>query len=121
LCLDGPEQAVIDDVTVDRVGLVVVDYALRERPVPPEMRPGSGPGGLDDTELGDTHSFSGQCDDGARAELTVELSWDGIGPAHAETVDVHWTAGLRSGVLRTPVTVTVCPTGDDTEVCTGGL
>jgi hypothetical protein len=121
LCLDGPERAVIDGVTVDRAGLVVTDFAVRERPVPAMVGPGTGPGGLADTEGGDPRGFSGQCDDGAKTELTVELSWDGIGHAHTETVDVHWTAGLRSGVLRAPVTVAVCPMGDTSELCTGGM
>jgi hypothetical protein len=121
LCLDGPERAVIDDVTVDGVGLVVTDFAVRERSMTSTVGPGAGPGESADTDGGDGRGFSGQCDDGAKTELTVELSLAGDGPAHAETVDLHWTAGLRSGVLRTPVTVTLCPTGDTSELCSGGL
>jgi hypothetical protein len=119
LCLDGPERAVIDGVTVDRAGLVVTDFAVRERPAPSAAGPGAGSEGLADTGIGDGREFSGQCDDGAKAELTVELSWDGIGTAHTETVDVHWTAGLRSGVVHAPVTVTACSTGDARGLCVG--
>jgi hypothetical protein len=119
LCLDGPERARVDDVTVDRAGLTVVDFAVRPRPEPPAVTLGAVEEHLADTGFGRGRSFSGQCDVEAFTELAVELRRDGVGPAHTETLDVHWSAGVRSGVLRVPVSVTLCPAGDETELCAG--
>ena len=121
LCLDGVRTAALDDVTVPRGGLTVTDFAVRPRLGPPSLGMGSGAeGSLADAGFGDARSFSGQCDDEAYTELAVELSRNDVGPAHTERLDVHWSAGLRSGVVSVPVTVTFCPPGDATELCAGG-
>jgi hypothetical protein len=121
LCLDGADSAVVDDVTVDRAGLTVGAFAVRPRPEPPALGLGSGAqSSLADIGFGDARSLSGQCDDESYTELAVELSRDDAGPAHTKSVDVHWSAGLRSGVLSIPVSVTLCSAGDATELCTDG-
>jgi hypothetical protein len=90
------------------------------RPEPPALSTGSGEGSLTGWGLGEARSFSGQCEDGAYTELALEVFRNAIGPARTETVELHWRAGLRSGVLSIPVSITLCLTGDATELCTEG-
>ena len=58
--------AVVEDVTVNRGGLTVTDFAVRPRPGPPALGFGSGAQRAPaDSGFGDARSFSAQCDDGA--------------------------------------------------------
>lgn len=118
LCLDGAGSAVIEDVTVDPAGLTVVDFAVRPRPEPPALALGTEQTHLADTGFGDVRSFSGQCDDGAYTELAVEVTAV-AGPASTRDVDLHWRAGVRSGVLTVPISITLCSPDGPPELCEG--
>ena len=112
LCLDGADSATVDAVTVDPTGLTVVDFAVR--PVPPDRRSALASAEVPLREQG----FSGDrrltlpCGAGDGAELAVELQRGELTPAWTEGFDVHWSAGLRSGVLRVPVQVALCSAQD---------
>jgi hypothetical protein len=43
----------------------------------------------------------------------------GTGPAYTEDIDIHWSAGVRSGVLTVPVSITLCSSGALPEHCEG--
>jgi hypothetical protein len=116
-CLDGAGEATIDDVTVEPAGLTVVDFAVRPRPEPPALAFGAGGGPLREIATGWSRSFTAQCDDGDYAEVAVDLRRGVNGPAHTDAVDVHWSSGVRSGVLTLPVQVTMCAPDQADELC----
>jgi hypothetical protein len=115
LCLDGAGSAVIEDVTVDPAGLTVVDFAVRHA----DLHKGFGgfPGSLRASGFGGSRTVTDQCDSGDNAEVAVELVRGVNGPAFTEHVDLHWSAGVRSGVLSLPVSAALCLDGEVNEFC----
>jgi hypothetical protein len=115
-CLDGAGSATIDDVTVDPAGLTVVDFAVRH--AEPHEYFGSFPGSLRDSGFGASRTFTDQCDRGDHAEAAVEVLRGVNGPAVTDHVYVHWSTGVRSGVLPLPVQAALCLDGEvDDDLC----
>ena len=115
LCLDGAESAVIDDVTVDPAGLTVVDFAVR--PADPHEGFGGFPGSIRDSGFGGSRAFTDQCAGGDHAEVAVELVRGVNGPALTEHVYLHWSAGVRSGVIALPMGAALCLDGEVNDFC----
>jgi hypothetical protein len=115
VCLDGAHAAVIEDVTVDPAGLTVVDFAVRH--ADPRAEFGSFPGPLRGSGFGGSHTVTDQCANGDHAEIAVELVRGTNGPAITEDIDLHWSAGVRSGVLTVPVGAALCLHGEVNEFC----
>lgn len=117
LCLDGAERATVDDVVADPTGLTVVNFAVR--PLPPAPEPGLGSADVPLRELGfrGDRSFAASCAAGDVVELGVELVRGEFAPSYTDGFDVHWTAGVRSGVLRVPVRVALCTPQEGPELC----
>jgi hypothetical protein len=117
LCLDGAERAVVEDVTVDPAGLTVTDFAARLRPEAPDTGFLGANGPLRGQGSGWGDAIEAQCHRGEYSEVAIELTRGVLGPAHTEVVNIHWSAGVRSGVLTLPVQVTLCATGQVDEYC----
>ena len=115
LCLDGAGSAVIDDVTVDPAGLTVLDFAVRH--ADPHEGFGGFPGSIRESGFVGSRSFSEQCANGDHAEVAVELVRGVNGPALTDHVYVHWSAGVRSGVLALPVQAALCLDGEVNDLC----
>jgi hypothetical protein len=117
LCLDGAGEATVDEVTVDPAGLTVTDFAVRPRPEPPDLAFGAGGGPLRAIASGWSDRFTAQCAAGEFAEVAIDLTRGVDGPAHTDHVDIHWSAGMRSGVLSVPVQAALCLPGEVDEYC----
>ena len=116
LCLDGAAEATVEEVTADPGGLTVVDFAVR--PLGPRPDPVLGTNTAPLTDMGfSERSFDAQCEAEEYVELGVQLTRGESGPASTEGFDVHWTAGVRSGVLRVPVSVLLCTPAETADVC----
>ncbi len=114
-CLDGADAAVVDDVTVDPAGLTVRGFAVRH--ADPHEYFGGFPGSLRDSGFGGSRTFTDQCDRGDHAEAAVEIVRGVNGPAMTDHVFVHWSAGVRSGVLALPVQAALCLDGEVNDLC----
>jgi len=115
-CLDGAGSATIDAVTVDPAGLTVVAFSVRH--ADPHGYFGGFPGSLRDSGFGGSRTFTDQCDHGDHAEAAVERVRGVNGPAMTDHVFVHWSAGVRSGVLALPVQAALCLDGEvDGDLC----
>ena len=117
LCLDGADDATVDDVTADPTGLTVLDFAVRPVPTGREAALSSADVPLRDLGFGGDRRITGACDVGEAVELGVELTRGEFAPAYTAGFDVHWTAGDRSGVLRVPVQVALCTPQEGAELC----
>jgi hypothetical protein len=117
LCLDGAANAMIEKVTVDPAQLTVADFGVRHSPRSPAPSFIARKGTLESTGPGWGRSFDDQCSAGDYAEIAVEFRRGVLGPAHTEVVNVHWSAGVRSGVLTLPVQVTLCTVDQVDEHC----
>lgn len=108
LCLDGADSATVDAVTVDPTGLTVVDFAVRPVPSGRSSALSSAESSLRELGFTGDRRLTLPCGAGDGAELAVEIERGELSPAWTEGFDVHWSAGLRSGVLRVPVQVALC-------------
>jgi hypothetical protein len=113
LCLDGVGSAVIDSVTVDDGGLRVTDFAVRPRREWPQMGLGSAEQSLRATGFGSDRTITVSCD-GGFAELGVEFRKSGEATARTDVLEVHWSAGIRSGTVEVPLHFVLC--GDEDPV-----
>jgi hypothetical protein len=113
LCLDGAETAVIEQITVDGGGLTVTDFTVRRMPTLPATGPGTG----QEQPLPSTgdggRTIGGQCADGVGSEIDVWVTKATSATARTDVLAVHWSSGIRSGTVETPVRVVLCE-GEET-------